>query len=154
MVARPNKIPQYFAKDGKQLDWSTFTNTIYGEDAKKQVAYTSFSKISHNLDKYKKQINSQKKKMYSLLFNSCFLWKIWIKYKIMNIEEIENTDLFYEDKKFNLKFEKKIPVLNGCKYKFVPTIKIAKNKLEKAIDNSLLKKYLREVYLIGVSFIE
>ena len=25
----------------------------------------------------------------------------------MNIEEIENIDLFYEDKKFNLKFEKK-----------------------------------------------
>lgn len=25
----------------------------------------------------------------------------------MNIKEIENTDLFYEDKKFNLKFEKK-----------------------------------------------
>ena len=72
----------------------------------------------------------------------------------MNIEEIENIDLFYEDKKFNLKFEKKIPVSNGCKYKFVPTIKIAKNKLEKAINNSLLKKYLREVYLIGVSFIE
>ena len=72
----------------------------------------------------------------------------------MNIEEIENIDLFYEDKKFNLKFEKKIPVLNGCKYKFVPTIKIAKNNLEKAINNSLLKKYLREAYLIGVSFIE
>lgn len=72
----------------------------------------------------------------------------------MNIEEIENIDLFYEDKKFNLKFEKKTPVLNGCKYKFVPTIKIAKNKLEKAINNSLLKKHLREVYLIGVSFIE
>ena len=72
----------------------------------------------------------------------------------MNIEEIENIDLFYEDKKFNLKFEKKISVLNGCKYKFVPTIKIAKNKLEKAINNSLLKKYIREVYLIGVSFIE
>ena len=72
----------------------------------------------------------------------------------MNIEEIENTDLFYEDKKFNLKFEKKTSVLNGCKYKFVPTIKITKNKLEKAINNSLLKKYLREVYLIGVSFIE
>ena len=72
----------------------------------------------------------------------------------MNIKEIENIDLFYEDKKFNLKFEKKIPVLNGCKYKFVPTIKIAKNKLEKVINNSLLKKYLREVYLIGVSFIE
>ena len=68
----------------------------------------------------------------------------------MNIKEIENIDLFYEDKKF----EKKIPVLNGCKYKFVPTIKITKNKLEKAINNSLLKKYLREVYLIGVSFIE
>ena len=62
--------------------------------------------------------------------------------------------IYYEDKKFNLKFEKKIPVLNGCKYKFVPTIKITKNKLEKAINNSLLKKYLREVYLIGVSFIE
>lgn len=73
---------------------------------------------------------------------------------ILTIEEIENTDLFYEDKKFNLKFEKNIPVLNGCKYKFVSTIKIAKNKLEKAINNSLLKKYLREVYLIGVSFIE
>ena len=72
----------------------------------------------------------------------------------MNIEEIENIDLFYKDKKFNLKFEKKISVLNGCKYKFVPTIKIAKNKLEKAINNSLLKKYIREVYLIGVSFIE
>ena len=72
----------------------------------------------------------------------------------MNVEEIENTDLFYEDKKFNLKFEKKIPVLNGCKYKVMPTIKIAKNKLEEAINNSLLKKYLREVYLIGVSFIE
>ena len=72
----------------------------------------------------------------------------------MNIEEIENTDLFYEDKKFNLKFEKKISVLNGCKYKFMPTIKIAKNKLEEVINNSLLKKYLREVYLIGVSFIE
>ena len=72
----------------------------------------------------------------------------------MNIKEIENIDLFYEDKKFNLKFEKKIPVLNRCKYKFVPTIKITKNKLEKAINNSLLKKYLREVYLIGVSFIE
>ena len=61
LVARPNKIPQYFAKDGKQLDWSTFTNTIYGEDAKKQVAYTTFSKISHNLDKYKKT-NKQSKK--------------------------------------------------------------------------------------------
>ena len=36
-------------------------------------------------------------------------------------------------KKFNLKFEKKIPVLNGCKYKFVPSIKIAKNKLEKLL---------------------
>ena len=44
----------------------------------------------------------------------------------MNIKEIENIDLFYEDKKFNLKFEKKIPVLNGCKYKFVSTIKITK----------------------------
>ena len=51
----------------------------------------------------------------------------------MNIKEIENIDLFYEDKKFNLKFEKKIPVLNGCKYKFVPSIKIAKNKLEKLL---------------------
>ena len=36
----------------------------------------------------------------------------------------------------------------------MPTIKIAKNKLEEVINNSLLKKYLREVYLIGVSFIE
>ena len=26
----------------------------------------------------------------------------------MNIEEIENIDLFYKDKKFNLKFEKKM----------------------------------------------
>lgn len=72
----------------------------------------------------------------------------------MNIEEIENTELFYEGKKFNLKFEKKIPVLNGCKYKFIPSIKISKNNLEKAINNSLLKECLREVYLIGVSFIE
>ncbi len=72
----------------------------------------------------------------------------------MNIEEIENTELFYEGKKFNLKFEKKIPVLNGCKYKFIPTIKISKNNLEKAINNSLLRENLREVYLIGVSFIE
>ncbi len=72
----------------------------------------------------------------------------------MNIEEIENTELFYEGKKFNLKFEKKIPVLNGCKYKFIPTIKISKNNLEKAINSSLLKENLREIYLIGVSFIE
>jgi len=72
----------------------------------------------------------------------------------MNIEEIENTELFYEGKKFNLKFEKKIPVLNGCKYKFIPTIKISKNNLEKAINNSLLRKNLKEIYLIGVSFIE
>ena len=72
----------------------------------------------------------------------------------MNVEEIENTELFYENKKFNLKFENKISVLNGCKYKFIPTIKISKNNLEQAINNSLLKKYLREVYLIGVSFIE
>ena len=63
----------------------------------------------------------------------------------MNIEEIENTELFYENK---------IPILNGCKYNFIPTIKISKNNLEKSINNSLLKKYLREVYLIGVSFIE
>lgn len=72
----------------------------------------------------------------------------------MNIEEIENTELFCEGKKFNLKFEKKIPVLNGCKYKFIPTIKISKNNLEKAINNSLLRENLREIYLIGVSFIE
>lgn len=72
----------------------------------------------------------------------------------MNIEEIENTELFYENKKFNLKFENKKPVSNGCKYKFIPTIKISKNNLEKAINNSLLKKYLIEVYLIGVSFVE
>ena len=72
----------------------------------------------------------------------------------MNIEEIENTELFYEGKKFNLKFEKKIPILNGCKYKFIPTIKISKNNLEKAINNSLLRENLREIYLIGVSFIE
>lgn len=72
----------------------------------------------------------------------------------MNIEEIENTELFYENKKFNLKFENKIPVLNWCKYKFIPTIKISKNNLEKSINNSLLKKYLREVYLVGVSFVE
>ena len=72
----------------------------------------------------------------------------------MNIEEIENTELFYEGKKFNLKFEKKIPVLNGCKYKFIPTIKISKNNFEKAINSSLLKENLREIYLIGVSFIE
>lgn len=72
----------------------------------------------------------------------------------MNIEEIENTEFFYEGKKFNLKFEKKIPVLNGCKYKFIPTIKISKNNLEKAINNSLLRENLREIYLIGVSFIE
>lgn len=72
----------------------------------------------------------------------------------MNVEEIENTELFHEGKKFNLKFEKKIPVLNGCKYKFIPTIKISKNNLEKAINNSLLRKNLREIYLIGVSFIE
>lgn len=72
----------------------------------------------------------------------------------MNIEEIENTELFYEGKKFNLKFEKKISVLNGCKYKFTPTIKISKNNLEKAINNSLLRKNLKEIYLIGVSFIE
>lgn len=72
----------------------------------------------------------------------------------MNIEEIENTEFFHEGKKFNLKFEKKIPVLNGCKYKFIPTIKISKNNLEKAINNSLLRENLREIYLIGVSFIE
>lgn len=72
----------------------------------------------------------------------------------MNIEEIENTELFYENKKFNLKFENKISVLNGCKYKFIPTIKISKNNLEKSINNSLLKKYLREVYLVGVLFVE
>jgi len=72
----------------------------------------------------------------------------------MNVKEIENTELFYEGKKFNLKFEKKIPVLNGCKYKFTPTIKISKINLEKAINNSLLRKNLREIYLIGVSFIE
>lgn len=72
----------------------------------------------------------------------------------MNIEEIENTELFHEGKKFNLKFEKKIPVLNGCKYKFIPTIKISKNNLEKSINNSLLRENLREIYLIGVSFIE
>lgn len=72
----------------------------------------------------------------------------------MNIEEIENTELFHEGEKFNLKFEKKIPVLNGCKYKFIPSIKISKNNLEKVLNNSLLKECLREVYLIGVSFIE
>ena len=33
-------------------------------------------------------------------------------------------------------------------------LRLQKNKLEKAINNSLLKKYLREIYLIGVSFIE
>lgn len=72
----------------------------------------------------------------------------------MNIKEIENTELFHEGKNFNLKFEKKIPVLNGCKYKFIPSTKISKNNLEKAINNSLLKECLRDVYLTGVSFIE
>lgn len=36
----------------------------------------------------------------------------------MNIEDIEKTELFYENKKFNLKFENKIPILNWCKYNF------------------------------------
>ena len=58
----------------------------------------------------------------------------------MNIEEIENTELFYENKKFNLKFENKIPILNGSKYKFIPTIKISKNNLEKSINNSFYKR--------------
>ena len=31
---------------------------------------------------------------------------------------------------------------------------ISENNLEKSINNSLLKKYLREVYLVGVSFVE
>jgi hypothetical protein len=67
LIAKPNENPQYFSKDGKQLDWSTFTNTIYGEDAKKQMAYTSFNKISHNLDKYKKS-NKQLKKENTFSF--------------------------------------------------------------------------------------
>ena len=58
----------------------------------------------------------------------------------MNIEEIENTELFYENKKFNLKFENKIPVLIASKYKFIPTIKISKNNLEKSINNSFYKR--------------
>jgi len=61
LIAEPNKTPQYFAKDGKKVDWATFTSVIYGEEAKKQIAYTSFSKISHNSDKYKKGNKATKK---------------------------------------------------------------------------------------------
>lgn len=61
LIARPNEIPQYFSKDGKKVDWSTFNNVLYGEEAKKQKAYTSFKKISHNLTKYENQNKQQKK---------------------------------------------------------------------------------------------
>ena len=61
LIASPNETPQYFSKDGKKVDWSNFTNTLYGEEAKKQVAYTSFKKISNNAEKYEKQKKQQKK---------------------------------------------------------------------------------------------
>lgn len=72
----------------------------------------------------------------------------------MNIEEIEREIFNYNGTEFHLKFEKKISVPNGCKYMFVPTIKISKNKLEEAINNSSFKDYLRKTYLTGVSFID
>lgn len=61
LIANPNETPQYFSKDGKRVDWSNFTNTLYGEEAKKQIAYTSFKKISHNTEKYKESKKQQKK---------------------------------------------------------------------------------------------
>ena len=67
LIAKPNETPQYFAKDGKKVDWATFNSVLYGDEAKKQVAYTSFSKISHNSNKYEKQ-NKQSKKENSFSF--------------------------------------------------------------------------------------
>lgn len=61
LIAKPNETPQYFSKDGKRVDWSNFTNILYGEEAKKQIAYTSFKKISHNTEKYNNQKKQQKK---------------------------------------------------------------------------------------------
>lgn len=72
----------------------------------------------------------------------------------MNIEEIEKEVFKHNGIEFHLKFEKKTTIPNGCKYMFVPTIKISKSKLEEAINNSSFKDYLRETYLTGVSFVD
>ena len=61
LIAKPNQTPQYFAKDGNKVDWASFVKTLYGDEAIKQNAYTSFNKITHNLDKYKNK-NKQTKK--------------------------------------------------------------------------------------------
>ena len=67
LIAKPNQTPQYFSKNGKKVDWATFVKTLYGDEATKQIAYTSFSKISHNLDKYKTK-NKQIKKENAFSF--------------------------------------------------------------------------------------
>ena len=72
----------------------------------------------------------------------------------MNIEEIERETFKYNGNEFHLKFEKETSVPNGCKYMFVPTIKIPKSKLKETINNSSFKDYLREVQLKGVSFVD
>ena len=66
LIAEPNKTPQYFSKNGKQVTWANFSKTITGEDALKQKAYTSFKKITHNEEKYKNQNKqSQKEQAFS-----------------------------------------------------------------------------------------
>lgn len=72
----------------------------------------------------------------------------------MNIEDIEKETFKYNGVEFHLKFEKKTGVPNGCKYMFVPTIRISKSNLEEAINNSSFRNCLREVYLTGVSFVD
>lgn len=61
LIAKPNETPQYFEQNGKQVSWPNFTSTLYGEEAKKQIAYTSFKKISHNIEKHNEQKKQQKK---------------------------------------------------------------------------------------------
>ena len=63
LIAEPNKTPQYFQKNGKKVDWATFSKIMYGEDALKQNAYTSFKPISHNENK-----NKQSKKENAFSF--------------------------------------------------------------------------------------
>lgn len=68
LIAKPNQTPQYFQKDGKKVDWATFNKVLYGEDAMKQIAFTSFKKISHNKEKYKNSgKKSQKENAFSFV---------------------------------------------------------------------------------------
>ena len=69
LIAEPNKTPQYFTKNGKQVEWATFVKTLYGDKALKQIAYTSFKPISHNEEK-QKNANKQTKKENSFSFVS------------------------------------------------------------------------------------